>query len=294
MTQRFFTLFASLALLFASCKSESNDFQLKSSVDLSEYGLISPFYIEQLVESPIRQFHGWNDSLLKICNVKEIKIIAHGMKNPDAEAELASYHFTSNGKINQYRYFKYELSEDPFTQINYRNQVGSIKTYFGEQVNQSIQTENSNQLYSQLWSRGKGSDELLKIIGSKEKPVLLLSYSGDRLSKCTVVLHEKKPLRTIVEILKDNEIAIEDLTFADKAVLYVDDKYMPLEMYQFNEDFIQTSLLAQWVYENHKKLTAYRRYINGTCVKEFTFAYSDQRLLTSFEYNRVRYSVLYN
>lgn len=294
MTLRFFALFSSLVFLFASCKSESSEFQLEPSVHLSEYGLISPFYIEQLVESPIRQFHGWNDSLLKICKVSKIKIIAHGMKNPDAEAELSSYHFTSNGKVNQYRYFKYELSADPFTQINYTNQTGIIRTYFGEKVKQSVQTENSNDLYTQVWTRDKGSNELLKIIGSKEKPSLLLSYSGDRLSKCTVVLHEKKPLNTVVEILKDNKIAVEDLTFAEKTVLYVDDKYMPLEMYQFNEDFVQTALSAEWVYEDHKKLTAYRRYINGTCVKEFTFGYSDQRLLTSFEYNRVRYSVLYN
>ena len=283
-----------IGLAIASCNSASSEFKPNQTAQLTEYGLLSPFYIEQLTESPIRQFHGWNDSLLKLTKIKSIKVIAHGMKNPDAEAELSSFHFNTHGKINQFRYFKYELGQDPFIQVNFTAQGGKISTYFGQKVNQLIQIESANDRYKQLWKRENGADELLQIIGSTDKPQLLLSYSGVRLSKVTVVINNKNPLQSIIRILEEHNITKEDLVFAEKAVLYVDDKYQPVEMYQFNDEFVQEALLAEWIYEKHKKLTGYRRYINGTLVKEFTFTYSDDRLMNGFEYNRVRYSVHYN
>jgi len=294
MKRRFFTLIVPFAFLFTSCKSESNDYKLDKSVQLSEYGLISPFYIEQLTEAPIRQFHGWNDSLLSLCKINTIQIVAHGMKNPDAAAELASFHFTASGQINQYRYFKYELGQEPFTQVNFKTNKAIVTRYFGEKVDQLLEIEKTREGHKQSWIRSNGSSETLYIIGTLQRPVLLLSYSGDRLSKCTVIVNVNDPLRTVAKRLKENGVDQSELLYAEKAVLYVDEKYQPLEMYQFNENFVQTGLLAEWIYENHKKLTAYRRYINGTCVKEFSFNYNDDRLLNSFEYNRIRYSVKYN
>lgn len=71
--------------------------------------------------------------------------------------------------------------------------------------------------------------------------------------------------------------------------------YMPQEMQQFNEVFIQMSLSEEWVYEDHKIRTSYRHQNNEACLnEEFTTGISEQRLLTSFDNNLIRYSVLYN
>ena len=70
---------------------------------------------------------------------------------------------------------------------------------------------------------------------------------------------------------------------------------MPQEMQQFNEVFIQMSLSEEWVYEDHKIRTAYRHQNNEACLnEEFTIGIREQRLLTSFDNNDIRYSVFYN
>lgn len=71
--------------------------------------------------------------------------------------------------------------------------------------------------------------------------------------------------------------------------------HIPQEMHQFNEVFIQMSLSAELVYEDHKIRTAYRHQNNEACLnEEFTIGIREQCLLTSFDNKHIRYSVLYN
>lgn len=283
-----------LTLLYA-CSGNKPSFRLSNEIHLNEYGIISPFFIEQLLEPPFRSHHGWNDSLMKISGIHNLKIKTHGLKNPEATAEERIFFFSRNGQLSKYSYVKFEDSDQPvpFTEIEYNRNIGTVSYYFGVPTKQSISNSSNRTQYNQIWKKDNGSLETFKLIGTVLKPKVLLSYQGDNLTRCSVILRMNEPVKRVEEILNELDIEFKKLGFTEKSVIYVDEKYLPLEMYHLNESMIQTVLQAEWKYENHKKLISYKRYINGSLLKDFSFDYREDHLLDGFIYNRVRYSVAY-
>ena len=64
-------------------------------------------------------------------------------------------------------------------------------------------------------------------------------------------------------------------------------KSIPQCSFFLSEDFVKVDLNEEWKSGNFRELSAHKKYINNTSVKDITFSYSKDKLLKSFEKNRL-------
>lgn len=289
-----FLLFSVLLFHLVSCvDGDPLPFELPKTVQLSNYQNISLFFIEQLNEDPIKQVPAWNDSILKLAGIHSIKITAKGMKNPDDISESIYFSFDKDGKLNGFQHIKLDVSKEPLTTIEINDKKGKLVSYFGEKVDQDLMIEDFNLGKRFIRYRTDQLKDTFTVIGSIEKPLVILEKSGNHLSRVNVIIRENEPVKKMESILKKLEIDSTELFHAEKNITYVDEHYRPLRSYLIGENYVQTSLVAEWHYESHKKLTAYKRFVNSSPIKEYEFEYSEDKLLRSFIYNRIHYFVDY-
>ena len=288
-------LFLFIVLFLNSCiEGPKRDYSLPSNVSLSEYTLYNPFFIDQLNETPFQFGNCWNDSLLKIAGINRIKFISKGLKNPDDTSELLLFSFDQKFELSTFAYTQFEVSKSPICMTSFNDNSGKLNRYFGENVNQKlIRIEESNRTL-QLRERKNGMWDTTFIYGSFERPFAIVEKSGDFISHINLVIKEGQALSKTKEILTSIGIEITELLNAEKNVTYVDNNYRPQRSYLFDEAFIQTNLVTEWEYENNKKLIGYKRFVNSSPIKEYSFNYTDDKLLRSFEFNRVKFTVEYN
>ena len=292
VTRRFALIF--LVFFVISCgRNEKVPFELSDKVHLSDYNMISPFLIEQLNEPPLKYPSAWNDSLLKLTGIHAIKISAKGMKNPDDPSESILFRYDENGRLTGFEQMRFDLSKEPFTTLSFSGKTGRLTRYFGENVQQELKCITlQNRL---IFTRNRSPKFIDSTImyGSVQKPSLIIEKSGKFLSRINVILEESEPVRKFGSVVASLNLTPSEIGNAEKIVTYVDDNYRPIRSYLLTEELIQTAMTAEWIYENHKKPVACKKYVNGSLVKEYTFNYSEDKLLRSFIFNRISYQAEY-
>ena len=290
-----FLLFSFLFILILSAcvGNNKNEFTLPNDIHLSDYQLISPFFIEQLNEIPVKFNESWNDSIVRLAGIYSITITSKGMKNPDELAEKSIFKFAKEGSLMSFEHFNFEIDSKPQSVINFSKKKGVLRTYFGENINQPLSTISTDFGKVFIRSRSSNVSDSTFLYGTNLRPKLIFEKSGGRISKLNIIISEDQPIGAAKELLVLAGLNAESIFYAEKSVTYVDNNYRPLKSYMIDEDFIQTALVAEWQYENHKKLIAYRKFVNSSAVKEYSFTYSDDKLLRSFVFNRMNYKVEY-
>ncbi len=286
------TLFI-LLLILCSCYNSDKEFKIPEDKLPADHSIISPFFIEQLNDVPLKSIPGWNESMIEACGIKGIKVTALGLKNPEDSAEDFIFHFTPKGKISAFEQKKFENGPELYTSIEYRGDNANVKRHFGKEVQQTVQLSYNENRIVQTWRRSPIFSDSVIIYGTIMQPKIILFRSAGRVSKVNFILKEDQPIAHIKELITEINAHPRDLVFAEKIVTYVDENYRPQRSYEFNDELVQTNRVAEWKYENHRKLVNYTRYINNSPLKEYSFEYSDQKLLVSFVCNRVRHSVKY-
>jgi hypothetical protein len=64
-------------------------------------------------------------------------------------------------------------------------------------------------------------------------------------------------------------------------------KSIPQRLFFLSEDFVKGDHSEELKSGNFGELSAHKKYINNICVKDITFSYSKDKLLKSFEKNRL-------
>jgi hypothetical protein len=269
-------------------------YQLPKNAALSNYQILSLFFIEQLNEAPIKQIPAWNDSILKLTGISSIHITAKGMKNPEDISESIYFRFNKSGIISGFEHIKLDVSKDPLTTMEFDQNKGKIVSYFGENVDQKLKMEQFDQGVRFIRMRSPEFQDTFTVIGTLERPLIILEKSANHLSRINVILQENEPVKKMEALISKLQIDPKDLFLAEKNVTYVDEHYRPLRTYLVGEEYVQTSLVAEWNYESHKKLTSYNRFVNSSPIKQYEFQYSEDKLLRSFTYNRINYFVDYH
>jgi hypothetical protein len=278
---------------------KKEEYSLPSKVSLSTYGFFDPIYAEQLVEPPLKSFNMWNDSLLSLCGIFNIEIIHRGIKSPEDLHEKSDYQFNRIGLPVSYSYFNFELSSaTAYTKAHFTTDHNGINTitipiFFGLKEQQKISVkQSSDRLISVRTKKNLVQDSSI-IIYKNTIPVVYIDKLGDFVSKVHFVLDIHKSLSELKSIFKVCNIKPEEFLLAEKIVTFTEAGF-PQKSYHISENFIKGELIAEWIYENNKKLTHFRKYINNHIVKDFSFVYSEDKVLRSFTYNRKQYEIHYN
>jgi hypothetical protein len=285
----------SFSLLLNSCiEGPKHNYSLPSNVSLSEYTLYNPFFIDQLNETPFQFGNIWNDSLLKTAGINRIKFITKGLKNPEDTSELIQFSFNEKFELSTFNFTQFEVSKTPICQASFNGNNGKLNRYFGENVNQKLERKHEKTRVLQLRERKNGIWDTTFIYGSLDRPTAIIEKSGTFISHINLIIKEGEALNRTKEILASLSIEMSDLLNAEKNVTYVDQNYRPQRTYLIDESFVQTNLVAEWEYENNKKLVGFKKFVNLSPIKEYSFNYTDDKLLRSFEFNRVKFTVEYN
>lgn len=295
MLRGIFFLVLPFTLLFHSCiERPKHDFALPPNVSLSEYTLYNLFFIDQLNETPFQFGNIWNDSLLKTAGINRIKFIAKGLKNPEDTSELVQYSFNQKFELSTFSYTQFEVAKTPICFASFKKDNGILNRYFGEDVNQKLERVIEKNRILQLRERKNGVWDTTFIYGSLNQPYAIVEKSGVFISHINLIIKEGEALNKTKEILASLNIQMSELLNAEKNVTYVDQHYRPQKTYLIDESFVQTNLVAEWEYENNKKLIGFKKFVNTSPIKEYSFKYTDDKLLRSFEFNRVKFTVEYN
>jgi hypothetical protein len=255
--------------------------------------MISPFFIDQLNEPPIKQKSAWNDSLLKLAGIHNITITSKGMKNPEDISELMIFNFNNAGALSKFEQFNYETSKEAITEINFSGNSGVINRYYGEAMSQELKNDVNGVTDVFVRKRSAEFSDSCFVFGSIFKPAAIVEKTGKYTSRINIILKENESLKSIRKVIVKLGIDTVSMNSAEMFVTYIDKNYRPLKSYLVTEGYVQTALVAEWNYENHKKLISYRKFVNTSPVKEYEFEYSEDKLLRSFIYNRIKYFVDY-
>jgi hypothetical protein len=290
--QTLFLLFLTI-LTFGSCVSSDKEFRIQEDKIPGDFSIISPFFIEQLNDVPLKSISGWNETMINSCGIKGVTVTALGLKNPEDAAEEFIFHFDPKGEISGFEQKKYDNGPDLFTSIEYREKSANVKRHFGKDVQQKVFFTRDKDRFIQVWQRSPEISDSVIIYGTTLRPEIIMFRTAGRISKINFVLREDDPISEIKNTLRNIGVETQDLVFSEKVVTYVDENYRPQRSYEFNDELVQTNRVAEWRYENHRKLIGYTRFINNSPLKEYSFEYSDQKLLKSFVCNRIRHAVKY-
>lgn len=281
-----------------SCSSDPNGtFELPQDVHLKSYGQFDPILADYLMESPFKQPFFWNDSLVSLCNIKKIEIVRKGNKKPDDIAERIEYLFDLSGRATSFYFYNYELSNDLYSEVKFiHNKQDRSKlespVFLGKKTKQymDILPQDKCTLFVRKKSGNDGDSTFL--YHQNGLPTLRIEKLGTFVSKVQFYLPANKPFTVLKDLLRESGMSEEDFLLAEKTVTFTENN-IPQRSFYLNENFIKGDLTEEWFYGNFGELEAYKKYINNTCVKDMKFYYSKDKLLRSFENNRLKYDVNY-
>lgn len=285
-------IFLSL-LLFSCIENKSYEKILPSNVNLTNNNLYSVFFIKEINNDPIKQFPAWNDSLLKLCQINEINIKTFGINESENASESFRYNFNVFGILKSYLHTKSEISPSFKSEIIYDKNKALIKTFLNESLNEDLVMLNRNTGVVYVRYKKNKSNDSLEIIGSINKPKIIVKRSNDYILSTNFILKQDQALVSIYDIIEKNKLNKDAILASELKVTYVNNEYLPIESYTLNEQLIQGDLVEKWDYDNHKKLINYSEYIHSNIIKEYKFQYNQEKLMSSFTYNRINYEFEY-
>ncbi len=288
-----------LLIFLSSCEdSENTKYELPKTVQLSSYSFMNPLFIENFIDAPLKTGNIWNDSLISLCRINKIQFIYKGEKNPGNIAETYTNIFNQHGQITNYFYFNFELSENKFTEIIYDYNDGQLITmntpvFFGQNKDQKITI--TNKLDCQILVKNKTNvvRDSTFIYSRNGQPLVIIEKLDNFVSKINFILDINKPIVSLNSMIKRLNISTEQFLTADRVVTFTE-KGLPQKAYQLTENLVKEYLSNEWIYENSKKLIGYKKYISNQIVKDFTFNYSEDKIMRSFTFNKKVYEIEYN
>ncbi|MEY3235972.1 MAG: hypothetical protein RI883_73 [Bacteroidota bacterium] len=299
MLKKVCLLSVALLLFLVSCTAvEESNYELPKTVQLSTYSLLNPMFVEEFLEAPLKIGNIWNDSLISLCRINKIQFVYKGEKNPDNIAETHINTFNQHGQIKEYSYSNFELSKTEFTKINFEYSediMTSINSslFFGQKKNQNISIIRNDECIILIKTKKSAAPDSTFIYSKNVQPTVIVEKLGDFISKINFVLDVKKPVVSVRSWIKRLNISEEQFLSADRYLTFTDNG-MPQKSYHLTENLVKEYLSNEWIYENNKKLIGYKKYINNQIVKEFSFNYSEDKLMRSFTFNKKVYEVKYN
>ena len=292
-------LLVAILIILSSCTSiENTKYELPKTVQLSSYSLIDPLFIENFMDAPLKTGNIWNDSLLGLCRINKIQFVFKGEKNPDNVVETYVNYFNQRGQIQEYSYSNFELSSTEFTEIIFgykNNKLISMNStvFFGQKKDQKISVSESDDCLILVKNKKDSPQDSTFIYSKKGQTVLIIEKLGDFISKINFILDIKKPVVSVKNWIKVLNITEEQFLTADRIVTFTDDN-LPQKSYHLTENLIKEYLSSEWIYENNKKLVGFKKYISNQIVKDFTFVYSEDKIMRSFTFNKKIYEIKYN
>lgn len=293
------TFFFTILLFLASCTGiEKKEYQLPKKISLSSYGFFDPFYAEQILEPPLRSFNMWDDSLLSLCGIYHIEFINRGVKSPVDIHEKADYQFNRSGFPINYTYYNFELSQDVYTQIEFNTLKKGVVSFnvpifYGKKDKQFVNVTKTAECLLSVRKKENLEFDSSFVYFEDNKPVVYIEKIGNFVSKVHFILDIHKSLSGLKGLLPKYHITADEFLLAEKTITFTEQN-LPKKSYHITENFIKEELTAEWNYENNKKLTNFRKYINNHLVKDISFNFSDDKVLRSFTYNRKQYEIHYN
>lgn len=293
-----FLIFPILVLLAACTGMKKKEYQLPSKVNLSTYGFFDPFYAELLIDPPLRSYYMWNDSLLSLCGIFHMEFIHRGVKSPVDIHEKTDYQFNRSGFPLSYTYYNFEISPKIYTQIDFNTHKNGVISYdvplfFGKKDKQSVSVRrNINKLISIRKKENLVNDSSF-VYFENNKATVSVEKMGNFVSKVHFILDIHKSLSGLKSLLQKCNINPEEFLLAEKTLTFTE-QGLPQKSYNISENFIKEDLTAEWIYENNKKLSNFKKYINNHLVKDISFKYSEDKVLRSFTVNRKLYEIHYN
>lgn len=290
------SLFAFICLL--SCKPDKPaEFQLPNHVNLDSYGFYDIFNIDQIIDPPFKNTDSWNDSLLKLCRIHKITFKRSGIKNPENLAEKIQFNFTEHGKLKSYDYRNLELSSLNKTFINLdksgENKVSyKVVEYFGKKSNLYIE----NEFYPELSIFRRISEDRIKeenrSIYHNNKLIAKIEKHGDFITKIQFIQDVSLPIKNLEKSLTELHLSYEEFLLAEKIVTFTENG-LPQKSYLMDENFIKGNLCQEWIYQGRNQLTGYKKYVNGSCVKDLKFDYSKDKILKTLTVDHNVYALFY-
>jgi hypothetical protein len=285
-------------ILFASCSGGANDqYVLPKEVHLNSYNFFDPLYADHIVESPLKNPFFWNDSLIELCGIKRIEIILKGNKRPDDLAERHEYNYGFQGETKSFLFYNFEFTDKIYSEVSFKyaeKQLTRLDSpiFLGEKSNQSLFIHKNKGRTECIRKRNGSEGDTTFVYYKNNKPQIIIEKLGQFVSKIHFYINIDQPVNVIRTLMKDKGISPEEFLLAEKTMTFIEDE-MPVKSFMLNEELVKGDLTEEWIYENGKKLTQYKKYINNTCVKDVFLKYSPDKLLRSFDLNRKHYEIIY-
>jgi hypothetical protein len=287
----------SVCLGIVSCSTDQDEvYALPADVHLNHYQQFDPILTDYLLESPLKHPFIWNDSIVSLCRMKKIEIVRKGNKKPDDVAERFEFLFDLAGRPTSFYFYNYELSKSIYSEVKFRYNGNSLELlspiFLGKNSDQSVNIKESDTLTLMVRKKKGNTGDSTFIFTSNGKQLARIEKLGTFVSRVQFYLPSNKPISSLKSILKRSGIKSEEFLLAEKTVTFTEN-YIPQRSYYLNENFIKGDLTEEWFYGNFGELSAYKKYINNTCVKDMKFNYSKDKVLRSVENNRLIYEVNY-
>jgi hypothetical protein len=291
-------LLLSLNVIISGCSDESNGpFELPENVHLKNHGLFDPFLADHLLESPLKQPFFWDDSLVTLCRIKKLEIVRKGNKKPDDIAERFEYLFDLSGRTTSFYFYNFEITDKIYSEVRFKYSNNSLQrldtpVFLGKNMSQWLEIDENDTLTLLLRKKSGKEGDTTFIYHSKGIVQARIEKLGTFVSKVQFYLPSNKPISVLRGFLSRCRITHDEFLLAEKTVTFTDNN-IPQRSFYLSENFVKGDLTEEWKYGNFGELSAYKKYINNTCVKDITFTYSKDKLLRSFENNRLVYEINY-
>ncbi len=293
-------LLTTLLLGLGSCNINNQEqFELPENVTLKNGQFFDPINADQILGNPNRTGSIWSDSLMQLCEIKNITIQSKDQKEGDQIDQEFVYELNKYGKTAKFKYFEYSKSDKPLSKSNfyyskhkYLDSIEAVRFYGIDSHNKlRIHTENEQQHL--IYDKGKGKqDEIIHYFKNK-KLKMTVKKIGDVITHISYYV----PVNTPVSVLKkmSQEISSENskIELAEKDVTYLRSG-LPLVSYMINTDWAELDKIHEWNYDQNNNLIQYKEWINKALIKDTKFNYSTENVLLSFTIDSQIYSVNFN
>jgi len=290
--------FVAFVCLLSCNPDKPAEFQLPYNVNLNSYGFYDLINIEQIIDPPFKSTESWNDSLLKLCRIRKINFTRTGVKNPDNIAEKIQFNFNESGKLKSFDHSNNEISATNRTYITFlkseeNKSIFKVDEYFGNKSNILVEQENYPELSVYRRISEQNTKEENRSIYHNNKLILKIEKHGDFVSRVQFIQDISLPIKTLEANLDHAHISFEEFLLAEKLVTFTENG-LPQKSYLIDENFVKGNLCQEWIYEGRKKLIGYKKYVNGVCIKDMEFEYSNDKILKQLIIDQNIYSISYN
>lgn len=287
-------------LLTTGCSNDISQYQLPENIELTTGNIIHPIYISNILGNPNRSEFVWSDSLLKLCEVKNITITKKDSKDPKKIFKELSFSIDKHGNLKKYNYFEYDQSNEPYSKSKFycseSNDLDSadIQKFFGVKSNNVLKVKRSGNTITYLYEKGLGKyDQVVYYYDKKNSLEMIVEKIGDVITSIDFIVQENAPMSKLKKMAKKVTQNNTEIELSEKNVIYMKGEN-PVSGYSINVDWAQQDLTAEWSYDESGNLLIFKEYINKSLIKEIELTYSTDNLLRSFLYNKELYSIAYN